>query len=153
MQKKIKELRAAAGLSQRKLAEQIGITEKSVQRYESGYRPDTYALVKVATFFNVSTDYLLGIGGIKEKLEERKHILKGRTGYNELFSQYLRCLNNYKIVEGAKYYWIELKDDYIGGQTQWEGWADEEYKVEIRKLRPVQAKEAIEDCQKVFGKQ
>lgn len=37
---KVKELRIAAGFSQEKLAAQMGIRVKSVQRYESGYRPD-----------------------------------------------------------------------------------------------------------------
>ena len=57
---RLKELRLVAGLSQEKLANQLQITVKSIQRYESGYRPDTYALVKLATYFNVTTDYLLG---------------------------------------------------------------------------------------------
>ena len=99
---KIKELRIAAGLSQEKLAMHLGITVKSVQRYESGYRPDTYALVKLATFFNVSSDYLLGIKGYEEQMKDRRHRLMGMTGYNELYSHYLRCLNHYEITEGAE---------------------------------------------------
>ena len=58
--KKVRELRTAAGLSQEKLAEQLEIAEKTVQRYEKGLRPDTYGLAKLASFFNVSADYLLG---------------------------------------------------------------------------------------------
>jgi transcriptional regulator with XRE-family HTH domain len=150
--KKIKELRVAAGLSQEKLAKQLGTTVKSIQRYEGGYRSDTYALVKLATFFDVSADYLLGLKGYKEQMEERKHKLKGEDGYNELYSHYLKCLNNYEITEDAEYYWIELKDDYIGGQTQWVGWADNEYKLEIRRLRPVKPKGAIEACMRIIEK-
>jgi Predicted transcriptional regulators len=150
--KKIKELRVAAGFSQEKLAKQLGTTVKSIQRYERGYKSDTYALVQLATFFNVSADYLLGLKGYREQMEERKHKLKGEDGYNELYSHYLKCLNNYEIVEDAKYYWIELIDDRIGGQTQWVGWADNEYKLEIRRLRPVKPKSAIEACLRVIGK-
>lgn len=149
---KIKELRVEAGLSQEKLAKHLGITVKSVQRYERGYRPDTYALVNLATFFDVSVDYLLGLKGYKEQMKEREHKLRGETGYNELYSQYLRCMNNYEITEGAEYYWIELKNEYIGGQTQWVGWADDECKLEIRRIRPVIPKAAIESCQQVIGK-
>lgn len=150
--KRLKELRGAVGLSQEKLAEQLGITIKSVQRYENGYRPDTYALVKIATFFNVSTDYLLGLKSYKELMKEREEKLKGESGYNELYSRYLKCLNDYEIMEDAIYYWIELGDDYMGGQTQWVGWADEERKLEIRKLRPVKPREAIELCTQINGK-
>lgn len=150
--KKIRELRIAAGLSQEKLAEQLGTTVKSIQRYEKGYRSDTYALVKLATFFNVSTDYLLGIQGYIGQIEERRDKLKGREGYNELYSHYLKCLNNYGIEEEATYYWIEYKDDYIGGQTEWVGWVDDECKLEKRKLRPVMPKAAIETCTKIKEK-
>ena len=41
--KKVRELRTAAGLSQEKLAEQLEIAEKTVQRYEKGLRPDTFS--------------------------------------------------------------------------------------------------------------
>ncbi len=67
----------AARLSQEKLVNQLQITVKSIQRYESGYRPDTYALVKLAKYFNVSTDYLLGLKSYKELIKERKEKLKG----------------------------------------------------------------------------
>lgn len=149
---RLKELRLAAGLSQEKLANQLQITVKSIQRYESGYRPDTYDLVKLATYFNVSTDYLLGLKSYKESIKERKEILKGEDGYSELYSNYLNCLNNYEIVEDTTYYWIELEDDYIGGQTEWIGWFNEERTLEIRRLRPVKPKEAIEMCTRVNGK-
>lgn len=149
---RLKELRLAAGLSQEKLANQLQITVKSIQRYESGYRPDTYALVKLATYFNVSTDYLLGLKSYKESIKERKEILKGEDGYSELYGNYLNCLNNYEIVEDTTYYWIELEDDYIGGQTEWIGWFNEERTLEIRRLRPVKPKGAIEMCTRVNGK-
>ena len=150
--KKIKELRVAAGLTQENLARQLEVTMKSIQRYEGGYRPDTYALVKLATFFNVPADYLLGLKGYKEEIEEREYKLKGEDGYNQLYSHYLKCLNNYEIKKDEMYFWINLKDDYIGGQTQWVGWADNKYKLEIRRLRPVKPKEAIETCTQVMGK-
>lgn len=149
---RLKELRLAAGLSQEKLANQLQITVKSIQRYESGYRPDTYALVKLATYFNVTTDYLLGLKSYKESIKERKELLKGEGGYNELYSNYLNCLNNYEIMEDTTYYWIELEDDYIGGQTEWIGWFNEERTLEIRRLRPVKPKGAIELCTQINGK-
>lgn len=85
-------------------------------------------------------------------MKEREEKLKGESGYNELYSRYLKCLNDYEIMEDAIYYWIELGDDYMGGQTQWVGWADEERKLEIRKLRPVKPREAIELCTQINGK-
>mgnify|MGYP002554070149 CR=1 FL=1 len=57
---KIKSLRIALGLSREQLSEIIEVTHKSIYRYETGKSlPDTTALVKLATYFDVSTDYLL----------------------------------------------------------------------------------------------
>lgn len=151
-EKKIKELRQAAGLSQDKLARQIGVAVKSIQRYEKGYRPDSYALVKLASFFDVTTDYLLGLSSYENQMKERKDKMKEGNGYNELYTHYLKCLNEYEIVQGEDYYWIEMEDNYIGGQYMWSGWADEECKLEVRKLRPVIPEKAIELCSKVKGR-
>lgn len=150
--KKVRELRTAAGLSQEKLAEQLEIAEKMVQRYEKGLRPDTYGLAKLASFFNVSADYLLGLKGYEQQLLERESRLKGAKGYNRLYAHYLKCLNDYEISEDKDYYWIELGDDFMGGQTQWVGWADKEHRLELRALRPVKPREAVALCTKVSGK-
>lgn len=149
---RLRKLRLAVGLSQEKLANQLQISVKSIQRYESGDRPDAYALTKIATYFNVSMDYLLGLKSYKELIKERKQKLKGENGYNELYRNYINCLNNFEIMEDATYYWIELEDDYIGGQTEWVGWFDEEHTLEIRRLRPVKPRGAIEMCTKFNGK-
>lgn len=150
--KKIRELRLAAGLSQEKLADQLGIAGKTLQRYEKGLRPDTYGLAKLASFFNVSADYLLGLNGYEQQVQERENRLRGTKGYNRLYAHYLKCLNDYEIMEDADYYWIELGDDFIGGQTQWVGWADREHRLELRVLRPVKPREAVDFCTKVAGR-
>lgn len=150
--KKVRELRTAAGLSQGKLADQLGVAEKTVQRYEKGLRPDTYDLAKLASFFNVSADYLLGLKGYEQQMQERESRLKGTRGYSRLYAHYLKCLNDYEITENVDYYWIELGDDFMGGQTQWVGWADREHRLELRALRPVRPREAIALCTKVLGK-
>ncbi len=59
---KLKELRTQAGLTQKQLADQIGITKSVVSFYELRERtPSPDILVKLAAVFHVSTDYLLGI--------------------------------------------------------------------------------------------
>lgn len=150
--KKVRELRTAAGLSQEKLADQLGIAEKTVQRYEKGLRPDTYGLAKLASFFNVSADYLLGLSGYERQMQERESRLRGAKGYSRLYAHYLKCRNDYEITEGADYYWIELGDGHMGGQTQWVGWADKEHRLELRALRPVKPREAVALCTEVSGK-
>ena len=61
----LRELRIKAGLTQKQLAEQIGITKSVVSFYELQERtPSPAILVKLATVFHVSADYLLGIDNI-----------------------------------------------------------------------------------------
>ena len=58
---RLSELRASAGLSQAKAANKIGIAQSSLASYESERREPSYTvLCKLADFYNVTTDYLLG---------------------------------------------------------------------------------------------
>lgn len=57
----LKTLRVEKGLSQARLAKVLGITQDSISLWENGKRfPDTQYITKLADFFGVSTDYLLG---------------------------------------------------------------------------------------------
>ncbi|HDU1203620.1 helix-turn-helix domain-containing protein [Listeria monocytogenes] len=59
--KKLSELRNKKGISQYKLAEELGFSRGQIANYEQGSRePDYDTLLKIANYFNVSTDYLLG---------------------------------------------------------------------------------------------
>ena len=57
----INELRIEKNLTQAQLANVLGITQDSISLWERGKRfPDTTYVVKLADFFQVSADYLLG---------------------------------------------------------------------------------------------
>lgn len=57
--KRLRELRETKGISQLKLAMDLGLTQNSVSRYESGVREADYkTLIALADYFNVSVDYL-----------------------------------------------------------------------------------------------
>lgn len=57
---RLKELRKARGISQLKLAMDLGMNQNSISRYESGAREADYrTLIALADYFNVSIDYLL----------------------------------------------------------------------------------------------
>ena len=54
-------LRKERGLSQKSAAEQLGVSQALLSHYEKGIREcGLEFVVKVADFYNVSTDYLLG---------------------------------------------------------------------------------------------
>ena len=58
---KIAELRKSRGLSQLALGRQVGAAQNSVSNWENGARePDNATLLKLASFFDVTVDYLLG---------------------------------------------------------------------------------------------
>ena len=58
---RLKELRQEKGKKQTEMAEFLEITPRAYQYYEgAGHYPDVPGLIKLADFFGVSTDYLLG---------------------------------------------------------------------------------------------
>ena len=58
---RLSELRKDNGLTQRDLAEILGVSENSISLYERNINtPDDELKIKIANYFNVSLDYLLG---------------------------------------------------------------------------------------------
>ena len=58
---RIKELREKAGLRQIDVATATYIDQKTLSNYETGKtNPDSYSLIRLADFFDVSIDYLVG---------------------------------------------------------------------------------------------
>lgn len=67
----LKKLRERAGLSQQKLAQQLGLTQQSIHSYENNvYEPDIVTLKQLSAFFNTSVDYLIGNTDIQIKMEK-----------------------------------------------------------------------------------
>ncbi len=57
----IKELRKEKNISQQSLANSIGVSQKAIDFWEREVNePKASYIVKLADFFDVSTDYLLG---------------------------------------------------------------------------------------------
>ena len=58
---RIKDLREDRDLRQTDLAKATGIDQRTISNYETGKSsPDAYALIKLADYFNVSIDFLVG---------------------------------------------------------------------------------------------
>ncbi|MGX9931996.1 helix-turn-helix transcriptional regulator [Virgibacillus salarius] len=71
--KRLKELRKQKKLTQKELGEIINVSKVSISGYESGDRtPDTDNLKRLADYFGVSSDYLLGREKEEGKLEYYK---------------------------------------------------------------------------------
>lgn len=59
---RLKELRESKKLSQKQLAKLIGYTQSHIAKWENDtHEPKESAIIKLATVFEVTTDYLLGL--------------------------------------------------------------------------------------------
>lgn len=87
---RIREMREDRDLRQVDVAQATGIDQKTLSNYETGRtNPDSYAIVRLAEFFGVSCDYLLGvtdrsIRDTEDALRELEEI-KGRIAVVERF--------------------------------------------------------------------
>jgi transcriptional regulator with XRE-family HTH domain len=83
------DLRKTKGFTQDDLADQVGISQRMIGRYESGESdPSADSVIRLANFFGVTADYLLGLtddplGRLDEadlSAAERRLIVALRTG-------------------------------------------------------------------------
>ncbi|MFP9210935.1 helix-turn-helix domain-containing protein [Enterococcus faecalis] len=114
---KIKELRNEKKLTQQEVADYLGITRPAYTAYESGKRqPDFESLQKLATLFNVTTDFLLGRNHTpewanKEEVMELDKILKSNPGMtygSEIMTDEDREQINDLI---ASYFWVKKQKE------------------------------------------
>lgn len=62
MGEKLRSLRIENNLTQKQVADRIGLAISAVSSYEAGTRYPSYeSLIKLSRMFHVSTDYLLGL--------------------------------------------------------------------------------------------
>lgn len=66
----LKKLRAEAGISQKQLAEAVGVSQQSINKYENhNIEPDIATLIRIAEYFNTSVDYLVGHADVRHRIE------------------------------------------------------------------------------------
>lgn len=59
---RLKELRIEKGLSQKQLSKEVNISQSALAYWETGERtPNAQAIITLAQYFGVTTDYLLGL--------------------------------------------------------------------------------------------
>ena len=67
----LKTLREERGVSQQTVANYVGTTQQSIHRYENGlYEPDLRTVMKIADYYEVSVDFLIGHTDIRHKYEK-----------------------------------------------------------------------------------
>lgn len=84
---RIRYMREAKKLTQKDLAERLGTTARTIGFYETGDRnPPIDTLNKLADFFDVSVDYLLGRTDIPNLYKEKKQLEKMKKEMNKYFT-------------------------------------------------------------------
>lgn len=80
----LKSLRVSEGLTQKQLADKLGISKNAVSYYEKSLRcPSSDVLIRVARVFRVSADFLLGLDNDKQTFdlselnEKEREFLRG----------------------------------------------------------------------------
>lgn len=93
MESRIKSLQEKRGLIQELLAAELGITQQMLSKYErdiSIIKVDV--LKRLAGYFNVTTDYLLGLSDVKRDLT-------GQIRINETIDEYYDLIEVYKKLD------------------------------------------------------
>jgi len=82
-------------LAQKEIAALLKVSQSTVGKYENNQRtPSPSAIIKLAVFFGISTDYLLGHSNIRNPLQ---------TAYPDLPEEAIREIEEFKQYIRHKY--------------------------------------------------
>ncbi len=122
IQEKLKDLRTEKGLTLERLAEETQLSRSALQSYEANESKDIShrAIISLAKFYGVSTDYLLGLTENRKKENARVADLK----LDDDAAQLLRsgCFNNRLFCEIIRHpgFWKLMSDTeiYVDGLAE-----------------------------------
>ena len=93
MESRIKQLREKRGLIREILAAELGITQQMLSKYEKDVTLiKVDILKKIAAYFNVTTDYLLGVSDVKRDLQRQMKM-------NETLDEFYDLVEVYKELD------------------------------------------------------
>ena len=95
---KINSLLAEKGICQKDLAKELGVKDNIISYWCNGNRkPNTEQIVQIAKFFNVSSDYLLGLSNVPTTDKDFKYVCD-TTGFK---METIKFLNFLTDIENA----------------------------------------------------
>lgn len=102
-------LRKELGLTQGEFAEKIGYSRTAISAWEIGRNePSNEDMIKIANFFNVSLDYLLGKSDIRNYDEDEKE-------FRFAFHKETEGMTDEEIKDALRFY-KEMKNKIKGDQ-------------------------------------
>lgn len=97
----LKKLRESKNITQLKLSIDLNVSQELISRYEVGSSfPQPNMIIKIAQYFNCSTDYLLGLTDITtpiKYLAQNNNVKNADilNKYNSLSSEDQKCFDRY----------------------------------------------------------
>ncbi|EGD45772.1 helix-turn-helix domain protein [Ruminiclostridium papyrosolvens DSM 2782] len=108
LSERVKSLRNVKGQSQKDVAKALGKSREAISKYERGTRNlDPDAIILFAKYFNVSSDYMLGITDYIEEMASGK-----RTPYSPELYAFEKYLNNQAFIPYLELA-VRMKDSNI----------------------------------------
>lgn len=114
----IKRLRLEKGLTQETLSDFLGVTSQSVSNWERGESyPDITMLPKIASFFKITIDDLMGVNKseaekeLLEKLEEYNNLTDGGLKQEILKDLRKKYPNDFRVLINQLYYLVGYSEN------------------------------------------
>jgi len=98
-----KVLRCGIDIGQNDLASKLNIEPTIYKKYENGYcEPNFQTLINISNFFNVSTDYLLGVTESKNHACNKHSILIDEIALSEDENQLFKSYRKLSVIMKAE---------------------------------------------------
>lgn len=106
----LKKLRHKKGISQQVLADAIGTSQQSINKYENHkIEPDIETLIKIADYFETSVDYLIGHTDIDRVIENVRQYDLGATEAKLIDNYRKLSLKQRESIESIIENYLELQ--------------------------------------------
>lgn len=116
---RLRELREERGLTMQKLGEEIGTSGVSIGYYEKGQRvPDIHTLSNMCKFFDVTSDYLIGLTDYRENKDMTAQLKIAEEMRSALCNRRL-VLGLGNVLEVTEELWLKIADAVEG--KPWKG--------------------------------
>ncbi|MBU5256813.1 helix-turn-helix domain-containing protein [Tissierella praeacuta] len=90
-------------INQKELAKKVGVTEVTISRYMTGERKPRIDIAnKIAEYFNVSLDYLMGASDVRDPYDQEKHKdelrKKAKDSVEKEFKKEIEALDEFRNI-------------------------------------------------------
>ena len=112
---RIKKLCQERGITVAELERELGFSNSTIRKWGNNTSPSIDKVIKVANYFNVSVDYLLGMsdikGSINDVLQDRDIICLQRARENMTDVERQRMMQMVRLAFYQAFFDEETKDD------------------------------------------